>query len=51
MYPPESDSVKTVAPNSIAFSAAYCATLPEPEITTRFPLNESFFLVSMLSAK
>ena len=41
IYPPESDNVKTVAPNSIAFSAANCATFPEPEITTLFPLKES----------
>ena len=35
--PWESDSDTTVAPSSMHFSAAYCATLPEPEIATRLP--------------
>ena len=39
--PLESDSETTVAPSSIALSAAYWATLPEPVIATRLPLNVS----------
>ena len=37
MYPEESDKVNTFAPSWVAFSQAYCATFPEPEITTVFP--------------
>ena len=35
--PDESDIVMTFAPRWIHFSAAYCATFPEPEIATDFP--------------
>ena len=39
--PPESDSVSTFAPNCMAFSQAYCATLPEPETATVLPTRLS----------
>jgi hypothetical protein len=35
--PLESDTVTTLAPSAIAFSIAYCATLPEPDTLTRRP--------------
>ena len=41
----------TRAPSSIAFSAAYCATLPEPEIDTRMPSKDFFSRCSIWSAK
>lgn len=36
-----SESEMTVAPSSMAFNAAYWATLPEPEMATRLPLKDS----------
>jgi len=38
--PPESDTVSTCAPSAIAFSTAYWATLPEPEMLTRRPSSD-----------
>ncbi|MCY1449509.1 hypothetical protein D9M71_662480 [compost metagenome] len=35
--PSESDSEITLPPSSMTFCAAYCATLPEPEMVTRLP--------------
>ena len=51
MYPSESDNVTTLAPNCVAFSVAYCATFPEPETATIFPLKESFFVANISLAK
>ena len=39
MVPEESDNVTTFPPSSITFSAANCATFPDPEIATTFPSN------------
>ena len=36
-----SDRETTVPPNSITLRAANCATLPDPEMATRFPANDS----------
>jgi hypothetical protein len=33
--PLESDTVTTLAPKAMAFSIAYCATLPEPDTDRR----------------
>ena len=41
MQPLLSDREMTVAPSSMAFRAAYWATLPEPEIATRLPWKDS----------
>ena len=49
--PLESDTVTTFAPSAIAFSTAYCATLPEPETLTRRPSNDRPFCLSISSAK
>jgi hypothetical protein len=38
--PLESDTVTTLAPSAMAFSTAYCATLPEPDTLTRRPSND-----------
>ena len=40
MVPLESETVTTLAPSAIAFSTAYCATLPEPDTLTRRPSSE-----------
>src|SRR5690606_41157110 len=49
--PPESESETTLAPKYIAFSAAYCATLPEPEMVTTLSLKLSLQLLSISSVK
>ncbi len=49
--PPESDSETTRPPSSMTFCAAYCATLPEPEIATRLPSKLLWVLLSISSAK
>ena len=49
--PAESESETTFAPKYIAFSAAYCATLPEPEIVTILSLKLSPRVLSISSAK
>ena len=49
--PFESDRVTTFAPKNIAFSAANCATFPEPEIETVFPAKLSPRVFSISSAK
>ncbi len=41
----------TVAPNSVAFRAAYWATLPDPEMLTRLPLKLSSLALSISSTK
>ena len=51
MYPSESENVTTLAPNCVAFSVAYCATFPEPETATIFPVKESFFVANISFAK
>ena len=51
MVPLESDTVMTLAPSCMAFSTAYCATLPEPETDTRRPSNERPRVLSISSAK
>lgn len=49
--PLESDAVITRAPNSIAFSIAYWATLPEPETETRIPSKPIPWRFSIASVK
>ena len=49
--PLESDTVSTFAPSWMAFSQAYCATFPLPEITTRLPSSLSPLVCSMDCAK
>ena len=49
--PLESDTVTTLASSAIAFSMAYCATLPEPDTLTRKPSNERPDGFSISSAK
>ena len=44
-------NVTGLAPSWTSFSAAYWATLPEPEIAQTLPSSESFFVASMFSAK
>ena len=39
MNPAESESVTTLAPSCMHFSAAYCATLPEPETDDAQPVE------------
>ena len=51
MVPLESDTVITLAPRAIAFSTAYCATLPEPETETRRPWKDLPRVLSISSAK
>src|SRR3989338_3895787 len=51
MVPSESDRVTTFAPSCIAFSAAYCATFPLPEMATFLPLNDSPLVLSISTAK
>ena len=50
MNPPESDSVKTLPPNWTTFSAAWVATLPEPEMTALLPVR-SWPLVASIEAR
>ena len=45
MKPPESDSVIGVAPSWISFSAAWVATLPEPDTTARSPAMSRPFVL------
>lgn len=45
------ETVMTLAPNDMAFSTAYCATLPEPETLTLRPSNELARVLSISSAK
>jgi hypothetical protein len=49
--PVESDIPTTFAPNSKHFSAAKVATLPDPEMTTRFPLRLPPACSNMFCAK
>ncbi|KAG0894114.1 hypothetical protein G6F32_017434 [Rhizopus arrhizus] len=49
--PLESDTVTTLAPSDMAFSMAYCATLPDPETDTRRPSNDLPTRLSISSAK
>ena len=51
MVPLESETVMTFAPMAMAFSTAYCATLPEPDTDTRMPSNERPRVFSISSAK
>ena len=51
MYPSGPEIVTTLAPSSVAFWQAYWATLPEPEMQTVFPLNESLRVASISCAK
>lgn len=44
-------SFTTLAPSSVAFWQAYWATLPEPEMQTVLPLNESLRVASISWAK
>ncbi len=49
--PFESDTVMTRAPSAMAFSMAYCATLPEPDTDTRMPSKDLPTRLSISSAK
>ncbi|MNH24773.1 hypothetical protein D3C79_847220 [compost metagenome] len=49
--PSESDSEITLPPRSMTLRAAYCATLPEPEIATRLPSTARPRRLSISSAK
>lgn len=51
LVPLESDTVMTLAPSCMAFSTAYCATLPEPDTDTRRPSNERPRVLSISCAK
>ena len=51
MKPSESESVSTLPPRAVTFSAAWVATLPEREITTFLPLISSFWVASMFCRK
>ena len=44
MVPLESDTVMTLAPSAMAFSTAYCATLPEPETLTAQAVERAAFV-------
>ncbi len=46
-----SESVSTVPPSWFTFSAAWVATLPDPEITARLPVRPSPRVASMLARK
>src|ERR1044072_2885025 len=50
-YPLESDMVITVPPIWITFSAAYCDTFPEPEITHRIPFSDLPLVFNISSRK
>ena len=49
--PLESDAVMTLAPHCMAFSMAYCDTLPEPETETVLPSSERPLRCSISRAK
>ena len=51
MLQEESDSVITLAPSWVAFSQAYCATFPEPEIATSLSLMLSPLELSISCTK